>query len=99
MRIATSIVCLMVVGVGLVKGQTVNMNRPEDTPSTKVAHPPKQRASPAQLEEQAKELAELASSIPADVKRVNQGLLPKDTADKLKRIEELSKRLRNELVY
>jgi NifB/MoaA-like Fe-S oxidoreductase len=54
---------------------------------------------PAQLQAHAKELANLAGSLPAGVDRVNQGLLPKDTGEKLKRIEELSKRLKNELGY
>jgi hypothetical protein len=49
------------------------------------------------LQRDAKELAELSASIPADVKRVNRGLLPKDLVEKLKRVEKLSKHLRSEL--
>jgi hypothetical protein len=49
------------------------------------------------LQRDAQELAELSASIPADVKRVNGGLLPKDLVEKLKRVEKLSKRLRSEL--
>jgi hypothetical protein len=45
----------------------------------------------------AQELAELSASIPADVKLVNRGLLPKDLVEKLKRVEKLSKHLRSEL--
>jgi len=45
----------------------------------------------------AQELAELSASIPADVKLVNRGLLPKDLVEKLKRVENLSKHLRSEL--
>ena len=51
----------------------------------------------AQLQHQAQELAELSSSIPADINRVNRGLLSKDVLNKLKRVEKLSKQLRGEL--
>jgi hypothetical protein len=49
------------------------------------------------LQRAAQELAELSSSIPADVNRANHGLLSKDVIEKLKRVEKLSKQLRNEL--
>jgi len=52
----------------------------------------------AQLRHEAKELAELSASLPAEIDQVNRGLLPKDVVEKLKRIEKLSKRLRNELM-
>lgn len=55
------------------------------------------RGNPQQLHEDAKELARLAESIPPDVERVSRGFLPKDLNERLKRIEKLSKRLRNEL--
>jgi hypothetical protein len=42
-------------------------------------------------------VADLASSIPADIDQVNRGMLPKETLDTLKRIEKLSKRLRSQL--
>jgi len=49
------------------------------------------------LQDDASQLAELAKSLPADINQVNRGLLPKEVIEKLKRIEKLSKRLRNEL--
>jgi hypothetical protein len=49
------------------------------------------------LQRDAQELAELSASIPADVKSVNRGLIPKDLMEKLKRVEKLSKHLRSEL--
>ena len=52
---------------------------------------------PVSLERDARELAELSASIPADLERVNRGLLPKDVLEKLKRVEKLSKHLRSEL--
>jgi hypothetical protein len=50
-----------------------------------------------QLQREARELSDLAQSVPADVDSVNRGLLPKDLAEKLKRIEKLSKHLRGEI--
>ena len=42
-------------------------------------------------------MSNLAQSIPADIAQTLQGKLPKDMANKLKRIEKLSKHLRTEL--
>jgi hypothetical protein len=43
-------------------------------------------------------LAQLAAGVRSDLARVAHGQLPKDLADKLKRIEKLAKHLRNELI-
>lgn len=56
-----------------------------------------QRIDPLQLQREARELADLAQTVPLDVEKVNQGLLPKDASEKLKRIEKLAKRLRSAL--
>jgi len=50
-----------------------------------------------QLLREARELSDLAKSIPLDIEQVNRGLLPKDTIQKLKRIEKISKHLRGKL--
>ena len=55
------------------------------------------RVDPAKLQREADELAGLAESVRPDIDHVNQGLLPKDVLDKLKRIEKISKHLRSEL--
>ena len=51
----------------------------------------------AQMERDARELSDIAQSLPADIGRVNQGILPKDVNDKLKKIEKLAKHLRSEI--
>ncbi len=51
----------------------------------------------AQLQKDADDLARTAQSIPVDVANVRRGVLPKDTLQKLKQIEKLSKHLRSEL--
>jgi len=57
----------------------------------------KTRTDPFELQREAKELLELSQSLQPDMESVNHGILPKDTIEKLKRIEKLSKRLRGEL--
>lgn len=49
------------------------------------------------LRREAEEMSNLAQSVSADMAQINQGKLPKDLADKLKRIEKLSKHLHGEL--
>ena len=56
-----------------------------------------QKPDPIQIKRDADELAQLAATIPTDVDQTNQGVLPKDLRDKLKRIEKLAKHLRGEL--
>jgi hypothetical protein len=51
----------------------------------------------AELQQQADELLSLAQQVHTGTQRVAQGLLDKDLKDKLKRIEKLSKKLREEL--
>ena len=50
-----------------------------------------------QLQKEADDLARTAQTIPVDVANVRRGVLPKDTLQKLKQIEKLSKHLRSEL--
>jgi hypothetical protein len=52
---------------------------------------------PVKLQKEADDLARTAQSIPSDIANVRGGTLPKDTIQKLKEIEKLSKRLRSEL--
>ena len=55
------------------------------------------RIDPEKLQRDAQDLARTAQTIPADIANVRRGALPKDTIQKLKEIEKLSKRLRSEL--
>jgi hypothetical protein len=59
--------------------------------------PPTQNVTAAQALQQADEMLSLAQQVRADTERATQGILAKDLKDKLKRIEKLSKRLREEL--
>lgn len=55
------------------------------------------KADPAQLQREAHQLLDLSQSLQADIESVNQGLHPKDTIEKLKRIQKLAKHLRGEI--
>ena len=59
--------------------------------------PAQQKLNSAQLLQQADELLALAQQVHVDTKQATQGMLAKDLKDKLKRIEKLSRHLREEL--
>ena len=52
---------------------------------------------PQELRREANQVLELSKSIQSDFESVSRGLLPKNTIDKLKKIEKLSKHLRNQI--
>jgi hypothetical protein len=79
--------------------QTPNIMHPQEI---QVQHHPtpeeiRDRQNYPQFQKDAKELADLCASLPADLDGLKQGLLGKDMLDKLKRMERLSKRVREEL--
>lgn len=55
------------------------------------------RIDPVKLQQEAEDLARAAQTIPSDMASIRKGTLPKDTIEKLKAIEKLSKKLRSEL--
>jgi hypothetical protein len=79
--------------------QNVNPMHPEEIQVQKHPSPEDMRTRLAnvQLQKDAKELADLCSSVPKDMDGVRQGLLPQDLPERLKRMEKLSKRVREQL--
>ena len=79
--------------------QNVNLKHPEEVGVQKQITPEemRDRAARLQLQKDAKELSDLCASVPPDLDGVKQGVLPKDVLEKLKRVEKLSKRVREEL--
>ena len=58
----------------------------------------KQKAvDPGLLRQEAEELAKLSAALPSQMDQVNQGKIPKDLGDELKRIEKLARHLRSEI--
>ena len=75
-------------------GDVPNLHPVEGIPSTAQT---KSKVDPVQLQREAHELLDLSQSLQADIESVSQGLHPKDTIDKLKRIQKLAKHLRGEI--
>ena len=99
---STGSLCLLM-GVLLIavilQSQNVNVKHPEEFQVQKQLSPDDMRARAAnlQLQKDAKELAELCASVPSDMNGVKQGLMSQDVLEKLKRVEKLSKRVREQL--
>jgi hypothetical protein len=99
---STGSVCLLM-GVLLIAvplpSQNVNVKHPEEFQVQKQLSPDDMRARVAnlQLQKDVKELAELCASIPSDMNGLKQGLMSQDVLEKLKRVEKLSKRVREQL--
>ena len=66
-----------------------------DEPDPLKRQPSQPKTNFPEMEREAKELSQIASTIPGDVDLLKKGLLPKDVTEKLKRIEKLSKHLRS----
>lgn len=92
---------LLLVGVSVVAQDGVVSRKMDRYLHTPVPHEPMPateiRVDPARLKHDSDELLFLAESIPFDVDQASKGMLPKDLKDKLRRIEKLSKQLRNEI--
>jgi hypothetical protein len=79
--------------------QNVNLKHPEEVSAQKplTSDEIRERAVRIQLQKDAKELSELCASVPSDMDGIRQGILQKDVPEKLRRVEKLSKRVREEL--
>jgi hypothetical protein len=90
--------------VALALPQAGRPTMPTPPPSLDTEHPEppptvtsSRRVDLGQLQKEADDLARAAQTIPSDVANVRKGMLPKDTIQKLKQIEKLSKHLRGQL--
>lgn len=61
------------------------------------ARPQRTTLDTQKLRRDADELARIAQTIPSDVSKLREGLLPKDMIERLKQVEKLSKELRKQL--
>jgi hypothetical protein len=98
----TRLFCLLagvVVVPAALRSQNVNPMHPVEIQVQKHTSPEdmRERLANVQLQKDAKELAELCASVPGDMDGVKQGLLSKDLLEKLKRVEKLSKHVREQL--
>ena len=94
-------VCLLmgVVTALPLPSQNVNPMHPEEIQVQKHESPDDMRARVAsvQFQKDANELADLCASVPHDLDGVKQGVVSKDLLEKLKHLEKLSKRVREQL--
>jgi hypothetical protein len=72
--------------------QTIN-NAPLEPP----VHFKRKPEDLAKLKQEADELAKLSAAVPSEVGLIEQGKLPRDFVEQLKRIEKLAKHLRSEI--
>ena len=82
------------VPVGMRHAQDLETRNDKDFPPPR---PLRTHISSQTLQREAAQLADLAATVPPGVQNISNGLLDKDLIQKLKRIEKLSKRLRNEI--
>ena len=89
----------IVVVPATLRTQNVNPMHPEEIQVQKHASPEdmRERLANVQLQKDAKDLAELCASVPVDMAGIKQGVLAKDVLEKLKRLEKLSKHVREQL--
>jgi hypothetical protein len=81
------------------QNQNLNMGHPQELSVQHHATPEeiRDRASGMQFQKDVKELYELCDSVPHDMEALKQGVLSKDAIGRLKRMEKLSKHIREEL--
>lgn len=103
MKVTVFIVVLLLALCGLSQipvPRGVRQGEQADAQAQQNIPPPAQQTrsvDSTKLKRDADELAALAASIPSAVDQTTHGLVPNDLMEKLKRIEKLSKRLRNEI--
>lgn len=78
---------------GMREADRIQAAQNQETPVNPVLH----HASAPELQQQADELARLSQQIPGNIQQVNRNVLPKDLDANLKKIQDLAKKLRNEL--
>lgn len=80
-------------------GQGVNPAYPIEIQAQKHASPEemRERLASVALQKDAKELTNLCGTVGKDMDGIKAGVLSKDTIDRLKQLEKLSKRVREQL--
>lgn len=74
-----------------------NVKRLQSQEQTEALAQSNLKLDPAELQRESQELLELSQSLQGDIESVNKGLMPKDTIEKLKRIQKLAKHLKGSL--
>jgi hypothetical protein len=85
----------ILISVPAICQQVMPMGRPVhwQHPAPEVSSQQRARA----VKQEAQDLSELSASVHADLQKLQQGMLAKDLHDKLKKMEKLAKRLRQDM--
>jgi hypothetical protein len=101
MRVAPFLYLLLGLSVASVSldSQTANLARPTEMTVQKHATPEeiRDRVANAQFQKDLMELSDLCAAVPRDMDGLKQGVLPKEAINRLKRMEKLSKHVREQL--
>jgi hypothetical protein len=105
MRSLVLYVSLLILGVCLAGGQGGHPIPPGVKGGDKIANQPlpppiptgTRTAKPADLKSEAAQMQALANSVADQVDQLNQGMMSKDLAENLKKLEKLAKHLRSEI--
>ena len=95
-----SLLCLILLCTAFsAAGQNVNPGNPVEIEAQRHVSPEemRERLTGAELQQDASELAELSAALRKDMDAVKQGMVVNGTIDRLKKIEKLSKRVREQL--
>lgn len=81
------------------QNQNLNMGHPQELSVQHHATPEeiRDRAGSVQFQKDVKELSDLCAAVPRDMDGLKQGILPKEVIGRLKRMEKLSKHVREQL--
>jgi hypothetical protein len=101
MRFGGMLSVFLVFSIALLSQQNQNLNvgHPQEMTVQHHATPEeiRDRASTAQFQKDLKELSELCASVPHDMDGLKQGILSREVIDRLKRMEKLSRHVREQL--
>ncbi|HZP23721.1 MAG TPA: hypothetical protein VFB04_09755 [Terriglobales bacterium] len=84
-------------GTPIPRGRTAANEATRKAEQVEPPAPAAHSVSAADIRKQADELLSLAQEVHTDTQRATEGLISKDLKDKLRRMEKLSKKLRDEL--
>ena len=101
MRFITPLCFLLPLSAAAVAQQNQNLNvgHPQEisVQHHATAEELRDRVAKAQFQKDVTELADLCNSVPRDMDALKQGVMSKDVIDRLKRMEKLSKHVREQL--
>ena len=96
---SASLLLAAALGASLLLAQNVNLEHPPEINAQKHATPEeiRDRVAKVQFQKDLRELSDLCTSVPRDLDALKQGVVSRDAIDRFKRMEKLSKHVREQL--